>query len=314
MTKKKIILFLIFNFILINVYPVNASISNKIIANIGNEIITSYELKNKIKIVLFLTDQERTQANVNKAKKNSLSSLINYKLKKQEVKKFLIPIERDVNVERILENLYKRYNTNQQGLINIFLQNGLDYQVYLGEVKTEVAWQKLIYKIFNDKINLKEEDVEREIKKALSVKNEIEEYELAEIEIQFNDEVNKKNKIKVLKEEINSIGFGNTAIKYSLSVSASDKGNIGWVSSTSLSNNLLKKIEKLLVGEITPPITQGNTILFYKLLKLKKTNAKNINVEMLKKRIINQRKNELLNLYSNNYLSKIKNTILIELK
>ena len=104
MTKKKIILFLIFNFILINVYPVNASISSKIIANIGNEIITSYELKNKIKIVLFLTDQERTQANVNKAKKNSLNSLINYKLKKQEVKKFLIPIERDVNVERILEN------------------------------------------------------------------------------------------------------------------------------------------------------------------------------------------------------------------
>ena len=314
MIKKKIILFLIFNFILINVYPVNASISNKIIANIGNEIITSYELKNKIKIVLFLTDQERTQANVNKAKKNSLSSLINYKLKKQEVKKFLIPIEKDVNVERILENLYTRYNTNQQGLINIFLQNDLDYQVYLEEVKTEVAWQKLIYKIFNDKVNLKEEDVEREIKKALSVKNEIEEYELAEIEIQFNDEINKKNKIKVLKEEINSIGFGNTAIKYSLSASASDKGNIGWVSSTSLSNNLLKKIEKLRVGEITPPITQGNTILFYKLLKLKKTNAENINIEMLKKRIIYQRKNELLNLYSNNHLSKIKNTILIELK
>ena len=314
MIKKKIILLLIINFLIFKTIPVYSFISSKIIANVGNEIITSYELKNKIKIILFLSGQDINQDNINKTKESSFTSLVNYKIKKQEVKKYKIPIEVDVNVRKILSNVFSRYNTDQLGLKNIFLQNDLDYQVYLDEVKTEVAWQKLIYKLFNNKINLNEDDIKREIEKVLSAQKEIEEYELAEIEVEFDDDLNKKNKIDVLKKEINSIGFENTAIKYSISSSSSDKGNIGWVSSTSLSGSLLEEIKKINLGDVTSPIIQANSILFYKLLNSKKINSNNINIETLKKRILNQERNEMLSLYSNNYLSKIKNTILIEFK
>jgi len=314
MIKKKIILLLIINFLIFKTIPVYSFISSKIIANVGNEIITSYELKNKIKIILFLSGQDINQDNINKTKESSFTSLVNYKIKKQEVKKYKIPIEVDVNVRKILSNVFSRYNTDQLGLKNIFLQNDLDYQVYLDEVKTEVAWQKLIYKLFNNKINLNEDDIKREIEKVLSAQKEIEEYELAEIEVEFDDDLNKKNKINVLKKEINSIGFENTAIKYSISSSSSDKGNIGWVSSTSLSGSLLEEIKRINLGEVTSPIIQANSILFYKLLNSKKINSNNINIEILKKRILNQERNEMLSIYSNNYLSKIKNTILIEYK
>ena len=144
MIKKKIILLLIINFFIFKTIPVYSFISSKIIANVGNEIITSYELKNKIKIILFLSGQDINQDNINKTKESSFTSLVNYKIKKQEVKKYKIPIEVDVNVRKILGNVFSRYNTDQLGLKNIFLQNDLDYQVYLDEVKTEVAWQKLI--------------------------------------------------------------------------------------------------------------------------------------------------------------------------
>ena len=314
MKKKKIILFFILNFIFLEINTAYTSISNTIIAHVGSEIITSYELKNKIKIVLFLTGQELSQTNIDRAKETTLGSLINYKIKKQEVKKFKISIEKDINVDMILDNMYQRYNTDEQGLINIFLNNGLDYQAYLEEVKTEVAWQKLIFKLFNNKINLNQEEIKKEIERVLSSKKEIEEYELAEIEVEFNNKINKQNKIKVLKKEINSIGFDSAALKYSISPSASNKGNIGWVSSTSLSSNLLKEIKKLSLGDITPPVIQANSILFFKLLDTKKTKADNINIETLKKQIVNQEKNELLGLYSSNHLSKIKNTILIQLK
>ena len=314
MIKKKIILLLIINFFIFKTIPVYSFISSKIIANVGNEIITSYELKNKIKIILFLSGQDINQDNINKTKDSSFTSLVNYKIKKQEVKKYKIPIEVDVNVRKILSNVFSRYNTDQLGLKNIFLQNDLDYQFYLDEVKTEVAWQKLIYKLFNNKINLNEDDIKREIEKVLSAQKEIEEYELAEIEVEFDDDLNKKNKIDVLKKEINSIGFENTAIKYSISSSSSDKGNIGWVSSTSLSGSLLEEIKKINLGDVTSPIIQANSILFYKLLNSKKINSNNVNIEILKKRILNQERNEMLSLYSNNYLSKIKNSILIEFK
>ena len=60
---------------------------NKIIANIESQIITSYELKNKIKTILVLSNQELNQDNINKTKNQAMTTLINHKLKKEEVQK-----------------------------------------------------------------------------------------------------------------------------------------------------------------------------------------------------------------------------------
>ena len=46
----------------------------------------------------------------------------------------------------------------------------------------------------------------------------------------------------------------------------------------------------------------------------KKSDIKNINIDDLKKNLINNKKNELFNLYSRSHLSKLKNTSLIEYK
>ena len=81
-----------------------------------------------------------------------------------------------------------------------------------------------------------------------------------------------------------------------------------------MSGSLLEEIKKINLGDVTSPIIQANSILFYKLLNSKKINSNNVNIEILKKRILNQERNEMLSIYSNNYLSKIKNTILIEYK
>ena len=43
-----------------------ASIQNKILVNIGNQIITSYELKNRVKTILILNNKELNQENVKK--------------------------------------------------------------------------------------------------------------------------------------------------------------------------------------------------------------------------------------------------------
>ena len=311
---KKIKLYSFIIFILFQFNYSNATISTKIVANVGNEIITSYELKNKIRIILLLSGQELSQNNVDKAKNLSMTSLINYKIKKQEVIKYQIKIQKDKNVERILNNLSKRFDTNQEGLINIFIKNNLDFNIYLEEIKTEIAWQKLVYRIYNNKINIDQINVDKEVEKILSNQKEIEEYELAEIEVEFDNELNKNNKIDVLKEEIKKLGFENAALKYSISASASENGKIGWVSSTSLSKKILKKVKNLNSGQVSEPIILSKSILFYKVLDIKKIGVNNVDREKLKNSIIEREKNELLNLYSNNYLSKLKNTMSISFK
>ena len=51
-----------------------ASNNFKIVAKVGHEIITSFELENKIKITLFLAGEELKQSNINEIKELSLKA------------------------------------------------------------------------------------------------------------------------------------------------------------------------------------------------------------------------------------------------
>ena len=61
-----------------------------------------------------------------------------------------------------------------------------------------------------------------------------------------------------------------------------------------------------MIGEVSKPINNVDQIILIKLLNKRKIET-NLNLEVTKlKNLIKQRKNELLNLYSNNHLSKKK--------
>ena len=93
--KKSIFLFLFF----LNIsYPSFSSLDNKIVVNVENQIISSYELKNKIRTILTLNNQELNQSTIDVTKNKALQNLINLKLKKNEIIKYSIsPREGSVN-------------------------------------------------------------------------------------------------------------------------------------------------------------------------------------------------------------------------
>ena len=68
------------------------------------------------------------------------------------------------------------------------------------------------------------------------------------------------------------------------------------------------------IGDISQPIIKQNIFLFLKLNDKRKSKIDKVNLVKLRKNLINQKKNELFNLYSNSHLSKLKNNILIEYK
>ena len=118
-----------------------ASTQNKIIVSIGNQIITSYELKNRVQTILVLNNKELTQENINKTKGQALNFLINLKLKKEEVIKYKIT-SNDKAVSNHLNNIASNYNTDENGLKTIFKNNNLSYELFLDGIKTEFAWQQ----------------------------------------------------------------------------------------------------------------------------------------------------------------------------
>ena len=306
---KRLIFFLIIIMLKENISF--ASIQNKILVNIGNQIITSYELKNRVKTILVLNNKELSQENIDRTKSEALNFLINFKLKKEEIIKYKITFNNNAVLNH-LNNIASNYNTDQNGLKTIFENNDLSYELFLDGIKTEFAWQQLIFNFHQDKIKFNEQEIDGELNKIITKKKQAEEYNLAEIEVILGNNVDNKKKIEEIKNQINEIGFKNTSIKYSTSLSAFGGGNLGWINSKALSNIILSTVKEMKPGDISEPIFQSETATFIKLLDKRKINFSDINLKKMKSQIISQKKNELLNLFSNSYLLKIKKTTLIK--
>ena len=287
-----------------------ANIKNKIIVKVDNQIITNYEIKNKILSSLILANQDINQQSINLLKKQTLENLIQLKLKKTELSKY--KIEKDLIKT---QNYIKSISSNDiSTLKRKFKENDLSYELFVDEIETEIRWQKLIYLIYSNRIQIDEKNINEDLKKILKNEYDFEEFYLSEIEIIIDDIKNENEKIFNIKEMLKVEKFENIANKFSVSTSAKDGGNLGWISSKTLSEDIYEEVKKLKKGEITKPIKKQNSVIFLKLIDSKKSKISELDKSKLKSKLIDQKKNELFNLYSISHLSKLKNNSLIEFK
>jgi len=307
--KKLIIfffLFIHFNFETILL----AQIDNKIVIKVENEIITNFDVKNKILSSLIISNQDINQENIDKYKKIILNLLIDFKLKKIEVSKYNVKIDNNK-----VTTYLKTISPNIQLLKQKFLENNLDYKLFIDEITTELQWQELIFQIYSKKIKIDEKSVKAEIDELLKKKSLIEEYKISKIEIQSNsNDPEDQKKIAEIKKEINDDGFENVLLKYDETLSAANRGDLGWINSESLSSDIYKIVTNMKKGQVSIPIRKQNSIIFLKLEDKRMSKTDKINIDKLKKKIVNQKKNELFDLYSRSYVSKLRNTSVIEYK
>lgn len=289
-----------------------STINNKIVVKVGNEIVTSFELENKIRTILFLSNRQIDQVNINKVKKKAISDLINIKLKKEEIDRYGILIEEN-RVSSYLTDISSKLKMDKEDFIKIMKRNDISFDLYKEEIKIDLAWQSLIYELNKNSLSVDEKQIIQELNEIIKNKRDLEEYELAEIVVDKIYDSNQESILTEISDYISQFNFEEAALKYSISSSASEGGNIGWVGSTSLSNQLKNVLNKLSLGETSSPIINVDQIIFIKLLNKRKTKANlNLEAEQIKNSLINKRKNELLNLYSNNHLSKKRNNTIIK--
>ncbi len=299
-------------FILILFFSTNllSSIENKIVLKVENQIITNFEIKNKILTSLVLAGEEINQNNINKLKKDVLNILIDTKIKKIEVARY--KIKKDIpKIESYISSIYADVPSLKKKLS----KNNLDYELFFEDLAIQFMWQELIYNIYSNRINnVDYTSMNNEITKYIKEASEVEEFRISEIEIPINNNEKLEKKISDIEKEIKDLDYDQIVLKYnnqSLNFSSSD---LGWISSTSLDPQINQIISKMKVGNLTKPIIRQDSIIILKLSDKRFSKKQNIDAAKLKKNFINKKRNEQFNLYSRSHLSKLKNNSLIEYK
>ena len=308
----KIFLFYLFATLFIKQNIAYSSIKSSIIVKVGSEIVTSYELENKIKSILFFSNKENNQENIDRVKNSAINSLVNQKLMLDELKKYNYDNQK-IDTSKYIKDLTLKLNMPEENLKRNFKLRGIDYDTYLEEIEINLKWQQLMYEIYSSKINIDQNEINNELNRLIKNKQTLEEYKLAELTLDLTDGKLLEGQLEEIELNIINEGFEETAKRFSSSSSAIDGGNLGWVNSANLSDNILKALVNLNPGEISNPIRIQNSILFLKLIEKREVSKiKNIDKEKLKKSLMNAATNQLFNMHSKNHLSKKKNLTVIK--
>ncbi len=306
MKKYLYLIYIFFSFILLT-NNLKSNIQSSIIVKVDTKIITSFEVKNKILSTLIISENEITQENIDSLKRQTLDNLILYKLKEIELERFNFKVnDQNLNsaIKRIAKNDVKR-------LKNSFERYNLDFNLWKKEIETELKWRQFIFFRYSKKIEIDEKTIDEEVRRIKETSSNNVEANLSEIEIFQDEKVKNEELITKILQNIRQNGFENTALKYSVAESSTEKGSLGWINLNILSQKIKDAVKVLQPGQVSKPIIQPNSILFLKLNSLR-TSQNKIDNELIKKNIIIQKQNELFNLYSRSHLSKLKNYHLIQ--
>ena len=306
--KKYLLIFFFSVIIIFATEETQSKTENFIIAKVGQKIITNFDVKNKIIVNLIISKEEINQENINNLKAQVLNNLTILRLKEIELENYNFEASKE-QVDAFLNRL----SSNDIGnLKNDFEKKNLDFNTFVKEIETEIKWRQFIYKSYSNKIKIDEKSLEEEIEKIVkSNSSNKKEVNLSEIVILQSDN-SEENMSRILKE-IKINGFENTALKFSITNSASNKGSLGWINIDALSDKIKNIVLSMEINQVSEPIIDANSILYLKLNE-RRSSYKDIDKIKLKNSLMQQKQNEMFNLYSNSHLSKLKNNNFIQYK
>ena len=283
---------------------------NKILIKINNQIITSLDIASEIKYLKAI-NKDYSKLNKLKAIEIAKKSIVREKIKELELKKIIkqLRIDEDFLNNFVVNNFNRLGITSINDFNNFFSSRDLNPVSIKEKITVEILWNQLIYNKFHKSVKIDKQ----KIKKELMQNNKQKEYFLSEIIFNLTADENLKDKLKIIKKEINENNFSQAALSYSISSTNNNGGNLGWIKDSVLSPKIKKQINKTQIGQITNPIVIPGGFLILKIEQIRET-KKDLNIEKEMEIIIKEKTNEQLNQFSNIYYNKIKkNTNIHEL-
>jgi parvulin-like peptidyl-prolyl isomerase len=289
---------------------IKTTLKDGLYATVGNKAITRSDILNEIKSILILNNMTYSEDTRSELQQMAVKAVIKKNIKEIEINKhdFLEFSQSDLNFH--LNRIAKNANMDLVTLKDICIANGLDFSFLEDKMKIELLWNSLVFQIYRNKISVDPTEIDKQLKLNLN-KKEFNEYLISEIMVKAVEEDKLESMINDIKKRIELESFKNVAMKLSLSESAANGGDLGWLSEKQLSETFRLVLSKTPVGSISKAILVKENILIFKVRDKRKIEKK-INLEDLKNQLVESEKTKMLNMYSRQHYENLKRIVSVK--
>ena len=238
-----------------------------LIVSVDSEAITTYDLSERIKLVLKALNLEDNIKNRDSVRDRVLELLILEKIKKIESEKFNIEIT-DEELKDVISKMYDFPVDEYEKFKNFLEQENIDIDVIKEQLSAELMWKKFTRQKFSSKITINKSEVDTLANNLMNKVGKVE-YNYSEIlfkNVKENDWENTKKRMNTVLSLLKSkSSFDLVAKKFDENISTTNPERNRWVLVDNLDDDLRNVLNKLDVGEIKSDIKFKNG---YKILKL----------------------------------------------
>ncbi len=256
--------------------PQLPSLGEGILASVNDDMITSYDLKQRMLLLIVTSGVEVTQDNYQAFQQQALNNLIDERLKQQELKHWKVKIT-DAEVDEEIDRMAHQSNLNAAGLLGELKKVGIEPQTLRNEISAELGWNQLVGGRYHSNATVGTAQINA-VMDRLIADGQKPQYLISSI---FLDPQSAggmqaaQNGAQQLYTQLQQkvAPFQAVARQFSKLPSASQGGDEGWVVSGNISPEVESVLKALNPGEISQPVTTKDGVYIFLLRQKSDGNA-----------------------------------------
>ncbi|WP_374443596.1 peptidylprolyl isomerase [Stella sp.] len=230
--------------------------STRIAAVVNEDVISAYDIDARLRLVLAASGMEASAENAARLRPQVVRNLIDERLQMQEATRASITVS-EKEIADNLARLERQNNMGPGGFVAWLDQNGIQRSTAIDQIKTSIAWSKLMRRRHARSISVSEEEIDEAIQQRLAARSGVER-RVAEIFLPIENP-GEETEIRRLAERLieqmrQGVRFNQVAQQFSRSATATAGGDLGWVQAGQLDPVLEGALERMSPGELSPPV------------------------------------------------------------
>ncbi len=247
--------------------PSEFTLAEGIIVTVNDEIVTSFDLRQRMLSIIAMSQVQPTQENLPAIQRQALNALINEHLQRQELKKYKDLVISDAEVDQEIADMAQGAGTSVQNFIAFLQQGGIRMDTLREQIRTEIAWRALVGGRFNSQARVSRGQVEQTMRQITEAASKPQ-YLIGEIYLENakhgGPQATVNGAQQLITQMIQGAPFQNVAEQFSDAPTAARGGDAGWVVEGSVQPALQQALNQLEAGQLSRPIpVDGGVYIIY---------------------------------------------------
>lgn len=237
-------------------------LSESVAAVVNDDIISSYDLMQRMRLLMATSGMQPTQENLPQIEQEALRSLIDERLQMQELKRVekqqkITIISTDKEVEEQIGEIAQSNRVSADQLKQQLVAQGIGLETWRAQLRAESSWQSWIQGRYGSRLRIGEDQI-KAYQRRLADAAAKPQYQISEV---FLDaarvggmEVAQNGAAQLITQMQQGAPFAAVARQFSGSATAANGGEVGWVSQGEMPPEVDAALEQLRPGQLSRPI------------------------------------------------------------